>query len=137
MKVTFVAGGEMLPKPYTAPELAAATAGSSGRVSAGSLKQCIKERRPTAARGWAPEARFFRARAGREAGASEPHLRLDGGHYRCKSTWSACAREISRFQTDFNRGLIKNLKRRKQTPGPQPRIMILLSFSAFAAAITK
>jgi len=31
---------------------------------------------PTAARGWAPEARFFRARAGREAGTSEPHLRL-------------------------------------------------------------
>jgi CheY-like chemotaxis protein len=37
MKVTFVAGGEMLPKPYTAPELAAATAGSSGRVRAGLL----------------------------------------------------------------------------------------------------
>jgi DNA-binding NtrC family response regulator len=29
MKVMFVAGGEMLRKPYTAPELAAATAGSS------------------------------------------------------------------------------------------------------------
>jgi hypothetical protein len=25
---------------------------------------------------------FFRAHAGREAGTSEPHLRLDGGHYR-------------------------------------------------------
>src|SRR4029079_4159069 len=97
----------------------------------------IKERRPTAARGGAREARFVRARAGREAGASEPHLRLDGGHYRCKSTWSASPRQISRFQTDFNRSPRKNLKRRKQTPGPQPRIMILLSFSAFAAAITK
>ena len=35
-----------------------------------------------AARGWAPEARFLRARAGREAGTGGPHLRLDGGHYR-------------------------------------------------------
>ena len=41
-----------------------------------------KKRRPTAARGWAPEARFLRARAGREAGTGGPHLRLDGGHYR-------------------------------------------------------
>ena len=44
--------------------------------------QSPKERRPTAARGWAPEARFLRARAGREAGTGGPHLRLDGGHYR-------------------------------------------------------
>ena len=45
-------------------------------------EECPKERRPTAARGWAPEARFLRARAGREAGTGGPHLRLDGGHYR-------------------------------------------------------
>ena len=45
-------------------------------------EQYPKERRPTAARGWAPEARFLRARAGREAGTGGPHLRLDGGHYR-------------------------------------------------------
>ncbi|MGA9442190.1 MAG: hypothetical protein WBV18_02000, partial [Methyloceanibacter sp.] len=51
----------------------------------------------------------FFARAGREAGSSRPHLRLDGGALPIQTMWSASATEICSPSGDFKPSHLENL----------------------------